>query len=451
MSETSEQMNNDVDKTITMKDTVQIRWSRSDQYRIDLMKKSIVGDVYHAKTFAKDFCVAGTNVTLTSLSDKVEQIQNKTDVENVQEKVENIQKNMVVVQEKVENIQKDMENVQKDMTDNNEIMVQTTNKLADNMFELRVEMEKNSSYTIESVDRAHKDINHLKERMSEAEDRLERNDRRWEDNDERWEKYVERADERLGELQERFTDMNRDMNQRCDGISERCDDLSESVKTIREGMEKNSEENDERWKEMDRRVAQLEADKERITKIEYVLEKLMTSMEKNAESVDEKVQEAVNGMMEKFEEKLKAVISDTNKEIDTVKDSVWSNARKVEQDMLSKTEETKSEFDGKMAELEKQSETINNVVLPSIRGLAVDVKELKEAYNADLIRVERDSTNRFDTMAADLVHKIDNVRSDVLANTTEMNDFKYILENVNNDVKEIKNMFDKDTVVFCCD
>jgi len=427
MSEASEQT---VNKT-TLKDSIQISWSRSDQYRIDLMRKNVSGDVYHAKTVAKDFCVANSEVTLNSLSEKVDKLQEKYDVCSSNIGVINCTTKVIV--------------------DNNK-------KLDERVSGIEARLDEQESNMKEFEDET-------RENWDEYNRRCERQDETWNRNNER----LDKNDERLDEMEKSAKDALMRME--------------ESMGRLEERIEKGAEENKERYNEIDRRVAQLESDRERMEKIEYVLENLMTTMEKKNESIDEKIalmesrmKEMLDGVIQSLtgttssliydaKEELNKKISDlqiyTDNDIRAIKSTVQSLDEHKDlriDGAFDKIENWKNEIDVinqkmTLAEVEnaKQTETMQTVVLPSIRGLAVDVKDLKEAYNSDLIRVERDSTNRFDTMAADLIHKIDMVKSDALGNMTDLNDLKSVVENISSELKEIQTCFQKDTVVICCD
>lgn len=76
-----------------------------------------------------------------------------------------------------------------------------------------------------------------------------------------------------------------------------------------------------------------------------------------------------------------------------------------------------------------------------------EIKEIKELHNYDVIQVSRDCTNRVDTLAADLVYKMNEIKSDAMANTTDLNDMKCTIENVTSDVRDLKLIFENDSVV----
>ena len=66
----------------------------------------------------------------------------------------------------------------------------------------------------------------------------------------------------------------------------------------------------------------------------------------------------------------------------------------------------------------------------NVRSIAIEVKELREAYNADLLRVERGNRDAMDSVAADLVKSINDVKSNALNNTVDLDNLKGTLEMV---------------------
>ena len=80
-------------------------------------------------------------------------------------------------------------------------------------------------------------------------------------------------------------------------------------------------------------------------------------------------------------------------------------------------------------------------------GLAVDIKNMKEEYNGDLIRVERDCTNRFDTMAADLVFKINDTKSAVLEQKIQIDELNDTVGNLKEEMILTKQLVETGVII----
>jgi hypothetical protein len=78
--------------------------------------------------------------------------------------------------------------------------------------------------------------------------------------------------------------------------------------------------------------------------------------------------------------------------------------------------------------------------------ISLSVKELRDAYNADLLRVERNNRDAMDSVAADLMKNINDVKSDTLENKVELMNVKEKLEMVSNDMSDIKEYVERSVI-----
>jgi len=251
--------------------------------------------------------------------------------------------------------------------------------------------------------------------------------------------------------------------------------------------------------------------KEENAKLRYVVEGLIESMTKNKEDMEERVRnvctvdqirdiaksmglvnsgdvhnilnnmevicsedvaELVDDQLESWYEKVNKIedqTKETNVEMDQLPSKIMKIMDQRTESTLQKVADVYDVLNDKINEVQSVGESmkkeielvgkvanesktfLDEIGRPGITGLAVDIKDLKESYNADLLRVERDSTNRFDTIAAELLYKISDVKSQSLLNTTDITDMKSVMENMGGELREMKQMFEKDSIVLCYD
>ena len=201
------------------------------------------------------------------------------------------------------------------------------------------------------------------------------------------------------------------------------------------------EESSHRMKELERRVDELTG---RMAKMDEELKTLKISDQSMYQIIDEvkelaDTNEAGLYRLEKDAHQMNNRIDELNKEITACENGLSDMKEEIEK-ILEKIKDSHEDT-------ATVKTTMEEAVLPSIKGLAVDIKELKDTYHMDLIRVERDCTNRVDSVAADILHRVTEVQSDTLANTTEMNDVKVKMEDLSGDVREIKQLFQNDWAV----
>ena len=194
----------------------------------------------------------------------------------------------------------------------------------------------------------------------------------------------------------------------------------------------------------------------------YALQEDFDNLESKVEDMDDgmdRMKDRLNELEQTAEEK-EHEIAQLRKEIVENKDSIWSTTKKVEQDVFAKLEEDMEKIVTKLQTANEDTtnagknvsdklDLVSSNFENSVRSIAIEVKELREAYNADLLRVERGNRDAMDSVAADLVKSINDVKSNALNNTVDLDNLKGTLEMVSREVSDIKEYVERS--VLTCD
>lgn len=176
-------------------------------------------------------------------------------------------------------------------------------------------------------------------------------------------------------------------------------------------------------KSLQRSDQQMSGMREDISKNLVSIERLWEKVSKNSESIEQSW-EKVKGN-EDLQKETESLRSHINREVEDLRFTLETVRDKT--DTCAKTMETK--------------------LSPGIVGLATDIRNLQDNYNKDIIRVERDCTNRVDALAADIVHDIEEVKSGVL---DSHKDLKSLIDKLNLDFTDMKRIVEDDSTIIVC-
>jgi hypothetical protein len=116
--------------------------------------------------------------------------------------------------------------------------------------------------------------------------------------------------------------------------------------------------------------------------------------------------------------------------------------KQTNSNLIKDIQQTNSKVD------ETVTENIKHII-DQVKEVAVQLKEVKEAYNSDLLRVERSNRDAMDSVAADLVKNINDLKSDTLGTKLELVNMKENLDMVSNEISDIKEYVERS--VLTCD
>lgn len=249
------------------------------------------------------------------------------------------------------------------------------------------------------------------------------------------------------------------------------------VNVVNFQLDRKTTDHQEKMEGMERKLAGLSAE---LTTRDFNEASNRQDIEKRLENLAEHVKEKVHELKDDIKDRVHQLQKELNEsifetdnnvehlkeEIKEVRDRVEEIGRNVSNDIREEVllqtndvhDTVENMYNHVRDEIEKNTgfdEKIKTVldqnVFPAVMSLAVDIKDLKEVYQHDLLRVERDCTNRVDTVAADILHRVSEVTSESTGNANDIRDLKMTLNAFGEDVSEIKNLFDKDAVILSYD
>jgi chromosome segregation ATPase len=208
-------------------------------------------------------------------------------------------------------------------------------------------------------------------------------------------------------------------------LEERMDEQQRRFDEFRELTTKSLQHSRHEYAAYDQQMSGMRED---ISKNLVSIERLWETVSKNTESIEQ--------LWEKVKGNEVSVLSDLRKETESLRSHV---NREVE-DVRFTLETVRDKTD-------TCAKTMETKLSPGIVGLATDIRNLQDNYNKDIIRVERDCTNRVDALAADIVHDIKEVKSGVL---DSHKDLKSIIDKLNLDFTEMKRIVEDDSTIIVC-
>ena len=367
------------------------------------------------------------NASVTSFENKMN---------NLTQKVEQYETEMSHKDRRIRELEERMDK-QRDLFD--EFVCQTgeqferTIRRIDDAEKMREEVDR----VREEVDRVRKDVDTLSESIDRIWEKMRENENR-----------DDKTDEKLSDVEGTIRDILENIEE-VDRVRKDLDEHSETLREIREEIRKKSESIDRIWEKMRENENRDDKTDKKLSDVEGTIRDICGDIEEVQDA-----QEALkNGFTNEIKLAAKGIseVRNTVNKVDNKLDEDVTNLRSSVGDDLSEVRLTIETIKDKT---ESCIRTIDTKLTPDLVSLTTDFKNWQEDYNKDLLRAERNCTNRVDTLAANLVHDINEIKSNVLEQKISGDDLKIVVNNMSENFTKMTKDFerlveDESTIIVC--